>query len=337
MLRRTFLRGVVAAPAILLPTRKLRAVSWTNPRGNSSLDPLWFDRTQSPNDNNNVNGLTQVSPNLGGGRTVVIVAIGDSLWGNLLSFDNASPPIVTVANPDVVQTMDVNTGAIYKMSNTAGLYGMVGTSANPQQFPTTPLSAFWRQIADELVTAGLAARVIVLCIAVGATTSGQWVQNGVLAPGSLGATTVWRRVIAAGRRLALLKLDQATVLTTICLGTNDAGLEDSFGYLLTQYFGTHMSALVDACRAYIGGAIFLNRASWIAIAPSTVGHAATMTTTMNNALASLVNNTDVFAAADTNTLDNTYRQDGVHWSFATGFPAVTALVKAPLVSWLNSH
>lgn len=189
---------------------------WSNPNGNSVLDPYY----QAPHafypPYIDVNGKTPRSPVLGAGTNLVVAVGGDSMSTGL------GPSAVTPSNT-LVQNFNSADGAIYDYVDPPVGAGRFGTGA----FDGT-ISAY---LGDALRTAG-ASRVIMVPFGVPATTLAQWAD-----PDFLGTHT-----IATMRRLSSVGLSPDAVVFI-------AGPNDTNGGTSQASCTASLSAIIAMLRA----------------------------------------------------------------------------------------
>lgn len=163
---------------------------------------------------------------------------------------------------------------------------------------TYSLAGCWlsRQ-ADKLITGGDYDRVIIIPVARGSSTVQDWKPGGLMFP----------NLLAAHRRLASLGLI-ATAHQWV-QGQADIGISQAD-------YQTALQAVIN------GPKLFGFDAPWL-IGKDTY-NGAVSNANIRAALAAVVNNVNVFAGADTDSLTGANRFDGVHYS-ATGANAAAEL------------
>lgn len=229
-------------------------------------------------------------------RTLVLITAGQSQWTTI------TPSAFTPTNASAVDNFNIYDGANYNCSGP-----LLGAQYSPGRDGN--ISA---RVADLLVTNNKFDRVIVVPVAIGASSIAQW-DTGTLAA----------RIPVAIKRLAARNITPATTGVTFALiwgqgesdafnGTSQAAWEASFANIKSA-----------AVAAGFSGRIFVVQETW--------GDGITYPT-IRAAQAAVVDNVTVFAGGDLDTLDASYRQAGNQHFSDTGAAAAAALVYNAMVA-----
>lgn len=219
---------------------------------------------------------TKVSKVIGTGTGVIITA-GQSLSSN--SVNAQYTPVHTVDNYNFMD------GSIYTAKDP-----LLGSDIGY----AWPTGCYATRLGDKMIAAGKFTRVVLVSIALGGTTVGQWAAGGGFN----------HRIAVCAARLAADGITPTYVLWH--QGESDTQLGTS-----QSTYATRMQSVIDQFRAHgISCPIFVAQASWLAGATNSGIIAAQ---------ASVVNiPAGVYPGPNTDTLNATYRQaDNTHMT-ATG-------------------
>lgn len=166
---------------------------------------------------------------------------------------------------------------------------------------------FLARLADKIITAGTVQRVVLCPMNSDGTVIADWIPGG--------HSNHW--ITAMCNRLASVGLVPDAVMWS--LGESDAQAGTSQA--------TFQAGMTAAIATFTAGGVscphYLEKCTWIA-GSQPAGAAA-----IRAAIDALVNGTTIKAGPDTDTLNNTNRQDTTHWN-ATGADAAAALWKTAL-------
>lgn len=262
----------------------------------SAPDPYAIIDVASPStapSNINTNGLTPrslaINPAL---KTLVLITAGQSLMANVFG-----PTVYVPTNGSVIDNLNIYDGAAYAFgSNPTIGTGGVGGNVAPR-------------IADMFVSNGIFNRVIVVPIAVGGTPISQWVGTGPFAG----------RFAVAMKRLAARGITPTTPGVTFAVVWGQGEKDTDLGTTQAAY-ASNLNAWIAAARsAGYPGRIFVNIETMSSSVVSSAIQAAQI---------SVVNNVDVWQGANWDALGTSYRSDGTHPSDAGASALATALYNA---------
>lgn len=261
--------------------------------GISPPDPYVIDDSFSPS-NRDTNGKALRSPVINPGiRTLVLLSCGES------NRTTINPTAYAPTSASVIDNLNVFDGAIYNGTGAA-----LGTPWVKAQGNGNLLF----RVADKLIAANKTDRVIIGSLAVGSTTIAMW---------ATGAQA--QRFPVAMRRLAAMGITPSTPGVTMALemalgsndnaqGTTSSSWQASFATFAAAVFATGFN-----------GKIYVPTETWNAGAPSA---------TIQAAQAAVLNGTTIVQGANSDSLNNTYRQaDQVHFN-DTGADAEATLIAA---------
>ena len=234
--------------------------------------------------NANVNGKTLHDPRLvGGENTGVLICVGQSNIANIVD------ATYTITNASKVSNLNVADGGVYAASDP-----MLGCSS---MSPTAANGSWLGRLADKLITAGTFQRVILVPIARGGSLVADW-ATGTLA---LNLKTAVARCHAQGYTISGFLWQQGEADTTA--GTGQAA-----------YHNALLAVIANSRAAGSSAPWFIGKSTYIA---------GTTSAAIQAACEAAVNGVDVFAGANCDTLNSTYRQvDNLHFNAATGADAV---------------
>lgn len=244
-------------------------------------------------DHDNPNGKTAVSPALVGGQTTLVLIIaGQSLTTNVV------PGVYTPTNA-LNHNFSITDGGCYTANGP--LLGCTGFA------PTLgwPASNFASWLGDQLITGGIAQRVILVPIGVGGSIVADWASTG--ANNS--------RIQVTANRLAVAGLTPSAFLWE--QGTSDLGTSQIS-------YTASLNSMIASVRTSFGSTlpIFIAQESW---------NAGSTSAAVRAAQASVVNHASaIWLGPDCDSLNATNRQaDNTHWN-TTGASANAALWKTAL-------
>lgn len=262
---------------------------------------LWMDNRGYTD--TNAKTLRSAAINTGIKNLVLIVA-GQS---NMTAL---APSAYTVTNSSAVDNFNIYDGGVYSYSDpplgSSWVYLALGGS-----LPTPNPGSIGGRIADKFVTAGKFSRVIVVPVAIGAT-SVLTHDTGVLAD----------RLPIAIRRLAAAGITPATTNVTFAIVW---GQGESDGGTSTVNYTTRLNNVRDhAVAAGFSGRFFVNKQTWAA---------GSVDANVQAAQTGVVDNVKFWAGADADSLNAANRQsDNTHFN-DTGIAALaTAMYDAMVAS-----
>lgn len=245
----------------------------------------------------NTNGRVRVSAKLDPGEeTAVMILVGQSLAGNWN--DAAYTPTNTK-----VENFNIFDGGVYRCSGGPLLGCDGGMKSNG-----TPLSNIFPRVGDKLIDAEHFDRVIFAPMALGGSAINVW-----LGPAAERILVMKRRLDAAG--LAATHILFSGGETDAALGTSQATCEANL-----------LSVLAAFRTVGIDAPMWVARETW-ASGSQPAGAAA-----VRAAQAAVVDNVDIFAGPDLDTLNNTNRDDTETHFNATGADAAAGLWLAALTA-----
>lgn len=229
-------------------------------------------------------------------RTLILITAGQS------QLTNVNPTLYVPTNASVIHNFNIKDGASYSPTG-----ALVGCSSNGL---TRPGNVCLR-IADLLVTNGKFDVVYLVPIAVTGSLISEWSVGPMSSPGANGRFGVaMKRLAAAGITPGMTNVTFAILWGQGegdgVIGTTSANWQSSFATLKATILATGFV-----------GRIFVNVETWDLGVPSA---------TIQAAQAAVVDSVTVFAGANWDTLNNTFRQaDQAHFNDAG------AAAAAPLV------
>jgi hypothetical protein len=234
------------------------------------VHPLYPYGAGAYGEGSNAGGKAFRSPVLiAGEKTAVIVAAGQSNIANNVKNSDGTTSRYTPSNATKVDNVSLSDGGTYAGSDP--LLGCDSSDGN-----------FLGRMADKLINAGVFQRVILAPTAVSATSISRWAPGGDLNS----------QIMAACRRLRAIGLTPTMFLWQ--QGESDHGMT-------RNAYATNLLNVIASPRAEGFNA------PWF-IGQSTFD-GSTTDANVRQACADVVNNTDVFAGADTDTITSTvYRQ-----------------------------
>jgi hypothetical protein len=256
----------------------------------SAFDPFRLARTDAhPLGLYNLDGRTWV-PTLSASSKVVIVAFGQSLIGNN---SGSGYSIVNSLNHNFC----LQNGAVYQ-----SLPRLLGAADSFAQ------DNFLARLADKIITGGAKQRVILAPFGADGSVIADWAVGGGL---NHWIAAMARSIVAAG--LA------SDAIITCSIGESDA--------LAGTSQSAFQNALTSALSTFAANGLsvtsYIEKCTWIA------GSQPAGATAIRAAIDAAVNGTTIKAGADSDTLNNSNRQDTTHWN-ATGADAVASLWKTAL-------
>lgn len=251
--------------------------------GSSIPDPFLLESRQGAIIWRQTDGRTlrsqSINPAL---KTLVLVAAGQS---NAM---NIAPTTVVPSNYTAIDNFNIYDGACYDIPG--ALLGC--TEAINLGYGVGHIAP---RIADKFVTAGVFDRVVIVSVAIGNTGAADWATGGVLAD-RLPCTM--RRLASRGFIPGTAGLTFGTVWmqgeNDTLNGTSQASMTASLNSTFSNYFAAGYS-----------GRIFVTQQSWDLSVTSAAVRAAQ---------ASTWNGTTIFDGGDLDTLNDTKRQDTVHFN-----------------------
>lgn len=202
----------------------------------------------------------------------------------------SSEGLYTPTNANFVDNLNQFNGEIVKASDP-----LVGASLADS--PLRQASPFTR-VADQLVTAGDFDRVVLTPAAYGGTTIAQWDAD------------LHKHIINGYRRSVALGIPITAILWQ--LGETDNALGTSQASYYASFVSMRTKVIAAGCTA-----------PWI-LAKSTYIPGGLTSAAIRAAITALVDNVNIFAGPDCDTLNGTYRYDDQHWN-AAGNAAAAAL------------
>lgn len=248
-------------------------------------------------------GKTKVDPRIDPlERTLVIITLGQS---NAANHNSGS------YSPDAaVNNISIENGGIY-----VAVEPLLGCTGPLNRYGTTTVytssSNFATRLADKLIDGDYCDRPILVPIAVADASIGDWAPGGPCN----------HRIGVAVARLAALGYSDLDTIILQCQGEKDNNLGTSAGD-----YETRCLAAIETFRDLgVDAPYFVSQTSrngsGLTSADVRAGQAA------------VVDDITVFAGPDTDSLDGTYRYDGVHFN-ATGSNAVADLWLAAITPHL---
>jgi hypothetical protein len=211
---------------------------------------------------------------------------------------NVVPSPVTLTNASVIDNFNVYDGGLYDSN---GL--MLGTDIGGQ-------STIVQRVADLLVTNGRFDRIIVAPLAISGTPIAIWGNGGVLAD----------RIPLAMRRLASRGIVPGMTGVTFALLWMQGEADNSNGTSQGAYEASFGQIKANAISAGFSGRIFV----------TTETHDASITSSaIQAAQAAVRDNVTVFDGGNLDSLDDSYRQDTIHFNDA-GAAAAATLIEAAM-------
>lgn len=216
-----------------------------------------------------------------GVRNLVLIIAGQSLMGA------EAPTSYVPTHANAVDQVNIYDGAVYAMADPPLGSTWTGTSV-----PGHGAGSIGGRIADLFLTAGTFDRVILVPIAVGASSAAQW-GSGILS----------NRICAALARLPARGLvPQSNVTVAILWGQGET--DNLFATPQATYTASLNSVVMQAQQCGFSGRFFVNVETWFNGAISAPVQAAQI---------AAVNNTTVFAGGNLDTLGLTNRvSDNTH-------------------------
>jgi hypothetical protein len=251
----------------------------------SMPDVCLLNSTIGANNFRNITGRTRVSALLAGGEnTAVIIVTGQS---------NAANNVDTKYTPSnsKVENLNLWDGGIYRADD-----AMLGTDA----IGTLGDGSWIGRLGDKLITDDTYDRVIFAPIAINGSSAEQWAANG----------DCNHRIAAVCARLLSLQLTPTFIISM--QGEQDNNL----GTTANNYRDRKRSEVATYRQCGVTAPYFVGGCTWRA-------GAASATVQSGQALATDAG-LGIFAGANTDTLNNTYRQDTTHFT-ASGADAVADL------------
>jgi hypothetical protein len=187
-----------------------------------------------------------------------------------------------------------NTGSGYAPTNAASIFdlnpytGSIFRLAEPVLGCSGDDESFWPQVADGLIDDTVATQVLVCNVSAGGAAIADFGQGGA----------VHQRLITGFRRFRQLGL-------TIHLVHQAQGEYDALIGTTQGAYAASNAALISWFRTNFGytGPWMINKESWVDGAAVTA---------IQNAQTGLVDNVTIFAGADMDTMNDTFRTDGTH-------------------------
>ncbi|MGM4929702.1 sialate O-acetylesterase [Tardiphaga sp. 619_E2_N8_5] len=231
----------------------------------------------------NTNGRTQVDATLvGGQKTLVIIVIGQS---------NACSVSSTPYTPSnsLAHNLNIYDGGVYRMKDPP-----LGCSQTPVT-GSPPAGAWMGRLADKLINASVAARVIMVPAAMAGSYIGDHDPAGT-------QPNNYIRLKVALLRCAALGLTPDAVIWMQGEGDNVAGTSQA------NYTAALNRIIAQSRTDGYSGPWFVNKTTWNAGAASA---------TIQAAQDAVINHgTGIWAGANTDSLNNTNRQDLCHFTDA---------------------
>lgn len=248
----------------------------------------------------NRNGRTQVDATLvGGQKTLVIIVLGQS---NACA---VSPTAYTPTN-SLVHNLNIYDGGVYRFKDNP-----LGCSQTPVGSNQTPAGSWLGRLGDKLINASVAARVIM----VPAAMAGSYVRDH---DPTLSTTNNYIRLKVALLRCADKGYTPDAIIWMQGEGDNVAGTSQSA-------YQTALGHIIAQSRSDgYSGPWFINKTTWNAGAASTTIQAAQDATINHGA--------GIWAGANTDAYNNTFRQDLCHFT-DTGMDNVATDVKTALAAY----
>lgn len=272
--------------------------------------PDKYDLAPSDNHNNNgngsypgyqnVNGRTQVDATLvGGQKTLVIIVVGQS---------NACAVAPTAFTPSssLVHNLNIYDGGVYRMKDNP-----LGCSQTPIVGNSTPAGTWLGRLGQKLIDGGVAARTILVPAAMAGSFISDWDPTSA-------QENNYKRLKVALLRCAAIGYTPDAIIWMQGEGDNVAGTSQSA-------YQTALGRIITQSRADgYPGPWFINKTTWNAGAAST---------TIQAAQAAVINHAiGIWAGANTDAYNNTFRQDLCHFT-DTGMDNVATDVKTALAAY----
>lgn len=257
----------------------------TTSRPDPYIFPEWA-AGNPPGGNNRPAGKAIRNPRINAGEnTGVFIVAGQSNASNY-----TMGAAYTQANPSKIDVLNIYDGGVYAATEPVlgcETYGSDQTRGN-----------IFVQVADQLISAGVFQRVILIPIAIGGTPVNLW------------TTPFGDRLMVAFRRAQAVGLTVTGVLWM--QGEADPGNTQAV-------YQADLASVIAKPRAQgFAAPWFIGRCTYFT---------GTTSAAVRAAQTAIVNNVDIFAGADTDTLTAAYRYDNGHFNSTTGAAAAATLWK----------
>lgn len=224
-------------------------------------------------------------------KTLVLITAGQSQWTTITTSS------FTPTSASAVDNLNIYDGA---------LYNCAGPLLGAQYTPSGGSGNLSARVADLLVTNGIFDRVIVVPVAIGATSIAQW-ETGPLAT----------RISVAIKRLAARGITPATTGVTFALLWGQGETDGVNGTAQATWQASFGNIKAAAIAAGFSGRFFVVKETW---------NGGITYSTIQAAQAAVVDNVTVFAGGDLDSLNSSNRQAGNTHFNDTGAAAAATLV-----------
>lgn len=248
----------------------------------------------------NVAGRVQVDPAIvGGQKTLVIMVAGQS---NACSVG----PTPYTPTSSLVHNLNIYDGGVYRMKDAP-----LGCSQTPIIGNTIPAGTWLGRLGDKLIAASVAARVIMVPVAMAGSYIRDHDPTGT-------QPNNYQRI-----KVGLLRCADRGYTPDAIIWMQGEG--DNVGGTTQSVYQTALAAIIAQSRTDgYAGPWFVNKTTWNAGAASS---------TIQAAQAAIVNHTlGIWAGANTDAYNNTFRQDLCHFT-DTGMDNVATDVKTALAAF----
>lgn len=276
-----------------------------------TVDLVLRPQSPAPTDSYSLTGRTAVDPStiptLG---TINIVFIGQSHNANSISGGTYTP-----TDASLVTNLSIgHAGGCWQAKSPLLIDDGVGDHHG-------------RWLADQLIAAGLASRVILTLISASATFGVDWAPGGGTYGGGTRTGTLGYRIGLAARCIAKAGLDRIRRIVDLEIGHSDSALGTT-----EANFTTALNGIINECKTTgllraSSDVMFVHKSTSLAASSGNRN-------AIRAAQAAVADGTLVRVGADSDSLDSSYRYDGVHFSYASGASAQANLKKIVYDTWL---
>lgn len=253
----------------------------------------------------NPNSKVQVDATLVPGQKTLVLCIG----GQSLT-TNVVPTLYVPTNRTGVQNFSITNGGCYIAPVSGSIDPLLGCTGFAPNLPgVSAVGGHWAGIlADSLITAGIAARVIIVPFGIGGSQIADWQVGGANNP----------RFAVMARRLALAGLAPSCIMW-------EQGESDNLGGTTQAQYTTRLASMLSTIQTlWPTVPTFVAQASWIN---------GTTSAAVVAAQAAAVSHPLVWAGPNADSLNATNRQsDNTHWN-NTGAAAIAGLWKTALAAF----
>lgn len=243
-----------------------------------------------------VTGRTEVNPALTSGETTgVFIIVGESTAANCV--DSTYGAVLQAKNHNFC----IYNGGCYRSAEP-----LLGTNISGFVF----IGHWALKLADDLISGGKYARIILVPVAIGGTLASDWASTTGAFPGHRAAVTANRLSSAGLTPTAILQI----------LGANDCNA----GTSQSSYAASQAIAIQNWRDAGVTCPYFVAKSTWFN---------GTVSAGIQAAQLAIVDGITIFAGPNCDAFDGTNRYDNTHWN-ATGRNAVANAWKTTIESQL---